>query len=182
MKELALHILDIVNNSITAGASLVTIAIEENQEKDYYQITVTDNGKGIAANMIEKVTDPFVTSRTTRKVGLGLPLLKQNAERTGGTLKIISETGKGTTVSCAFGLSHFDRPAIGDISGVIAMLAGSFADIDFVYKHKTLEGEYVFDTREVKLILEGISITDLSVRRFLVEMIEENLAELKIIR
>jgi hypothetical protein len=182
MKELALHILDIVNNSITARATHITIAIEENLSRDSYLIKVIDNGKGIEADMIDKVTDPFITSRTTRKVGLGLSLLKQNAERTGGYLRLESTPGKGTTVECCLGLSNFDRPAIGDISGVVAMLAGSFTDIDFVYSHQTDVGQYLFDTKEIKNALDGVPITDPSVRRFLVEMIDENLAEIKIIR
>lgn len=182
MKELALHILDIVNNSITAGATLITISLKEEPPTNSYFITVTDNGRGIAPEMIEKVTDPFVTSRTTRKVGLGLPLLKQNAERTGGYLSIESAVGEGTTVTCRFELDNLDRPAIGDISGVIAMLACSFNDINFVYSHQTAEGKYFFDTREVKSALEGIPITDPAVRPYLIEMIDENLAEIKINR
>lgn len=182
MKELSLHILDIVNNSITAGASLIQIAIREEEESDSYFLIVIDNGKGIPMDMLDKVVDPFVTSRSTRKVGLGLPLLKQNAERTGGFLHIESVVGEGTTVTCRFGFKNFDRPAIGDISGVIAMLTCSFTDIDFVYTHYTSQGDYVFDSREVKSALEGVPVTDPSVRKFLIEMIDENLTEIKINR
>lgn len=182
MKELSLHVLDIINNSITAGAKLITLEIREEPATDRYWLTVTDNGKGISADMVDRVTDPFVTSRTTRSVGLGLPLLKQNAERAGGFLKLESELGVGTVVTCCFGLQNIDRPAIGDISGVVAMLTCSFADIDFVYSHHTSLGEYQFDSREVKEALDGVPVSDPSVRRFLIEMIDENLAELKIIR
>lgn len=182
MKELSLHVLDIINNSITAGAKLITLLITEDEVTDRYLITVTDDGKGIAADMIDRVTDPFVTSRTTRKVGLGLPLLKQNAERAGGFLNLQSEPGVGTTVNCCFGLKNIDRPAIGDISGVVAMLTCSFADIDFVYLHHTVSGKFVFDSREVKAALEGLPVSDPSVRRFLIEMIDENLSEIKINR
>lgn len=182
MKELSLHILDIVNNSITAGASLIQITIREEEEANSYFLIVTDNGKGIPLEMVDKVIDPFVTSRSTRKVGLGLPLLKQNAERTGGYLHLESVVGEGTTVTCRFEFRNFDRPAIGDISGVIAMLTCSFTDIDFIYTHFTSHGEYVFDSSEVKLALDGVPITDPSVRKFLIEMIDENLTEIKINR
>lgn len=182
MKELSLHILDIVNNSITAGASLIQITIREEEESDSYFLLVTDNGKGIPMDMLDKVVDPFVTSRSTRKVGLGLPLLKQNAERTGGFLHIESVVGEGTTVTCRFELKNFDRPAIGDISGVISMLTCSFTDIDFIYSHSTRHGNYVFDSREVKSALDGVPVTDPSIRKFLIEMIDENLTEIKINR
>jgi len=180
MKDLAMHIMDIVQNSISAGATLIQVSINESAKDDTYLLTITDNGKGIPAEMLEKVTDPFVTSRTTRKVGLGLPLLKQHADSTGGSLKLESKEGSGTIVIATFGLTHFDRQPLGDIAGTIVLLAAANLKIRFVYEHTTSGGEYRFDTDEVNEMLEGMSISEASVMRFLKEMINENLKEIKI--
>jgi hypothetical protein len=127
------------------------------------------------ADMLLKVTDPFFTTRTTRKVGLGLPLLKQNAERTGGSLTIKSKPGMGTEVETIFGYSHLDRIPTGDIAGTIALTVSSNPAIDFIYKHITPEGIFVFDTREIKEILEGVPISDPQVIAFMKNLIGENL-------
>lgn len=180
MKDLAMHIMDIVQNSISAGATLIKVTILESVKEDTLKLTIADNGKGIPAEILEKVTDPYVTSRTTRKVGLGLPLLKQHADSTGGNLTIESKEGSGTTVIATFGLTHFDRQPLGDISGTMVLLAGANLKIRFVYEHTTEAGEYRFDTDEVNEMLEGMSISEASVMRFLKEMINENLKEIKI--
>lgn len=180
MKDLAMHIMDIVQNSISAGATLIKVTILESVKEDTLKLTIADNGKGIPAEMLEKVTDPYVTSRTTRKVGLGLPLLKQHADSTGGNLTIESKEGSGTTVIATFGLTHFDRQPLGDIAGTMVLLAGANLKIRFVYEHTTEAGEYRFDTDEVNEMLEGMSISEASVMRFLKEMINENLKEIKI--
>lgn len=180
MKDLAMHIMDIVQNSISAGATMIQVTILESVKEDSLQLTITDNGKGIPAEILEKVTDPYLTSRTTRKVGLGLPLLKQHADSTGGNLTIESKEGIGTTVIATFGLKHFDRQPLGDIAGTMVLLAGANLKIRFVYEHTTAAGGYSFDTDEVNEMLEGMSISEASVMRFLKEMIIENLKEIKI--
>lgn len=180
MKDFAMHIMDIVQNSISAGADLIEVKITESEKDDIFQLIISDNGKGIPADLIERVTDPYVTSRTTRKVGLGLPLLKQHAESTGGSLKITSETGVGTKVIGTFGLAHFDRQPLGDISGTMVLLAAANLNIRFIYSHTTAVGTFIFDTREVNEMLEGMSISEIQVMKFLKEMINENLKEIKI--
>lgn len=175
MKELAEHILDIANNSIRAGATLVEISINEDIENDKYALTIQDNGGGIPTDKIEAVCDPFVTSRTTRKVGLGIPLLKLNAERTGGSFNIESEVGKGTTVKSVFKHKNVDRPAIGDIAGVLTMLSTTDEKIDLVYIHSNQSNEYIFDTREIKKELGDVSIANPQIMKFIKEMILENL-------
>jgi hypothetical protein len=179
MKDLSLHILDIVQNSISAKATFIEISIDENHEANTYFVRIKDNGKGMPKEMLEKVTDPYVTSRTTRKVGLGLPLLKMNAERTGGNLKISSEEGKGTEVEAEFINDNIDRLPLGDIAGTIVILASANPTIEFIYTH-TVDGEqYIFDTREIKEALEDISINDVHIFKYLKEMINENLQEIK---
>lgn len=182
MKELALHILDIINNSISANASTIKLTINEEMEKDQYTIIIDDNGKGIPADVLRNVTDPYTTSRTTRHVGLGLPLFKQNAERSGGYLNIESTQGTGTTVKVSFGFSNIDRPAIGDIEGTMILLITSHPPIRFIYHHSTPHGHYIFDTQEINSTLDGISINEPAVRKFLLEMLQENLTAIKITR
>ncbi len=179
MKDLALHILDIAQNSISAKASLIQISIEEDRNNNRYVLTIEDNGTGMSPEVLAKVTDPYSTSRTTRKVGLGLPLLKLNAELANGGLLITSELGVGTKVVADFQFDHIDRVPIGDIAGIVVMLASMNPNLDFIYKHTTPKGEYIFDTKEVKSVLEDLSIQDLGIQKYLKEMIEENLKEIE---
>lgn len=178
MKELSLHILDIIQNSIVAGADLIEIDLLENKKGNVYSITIKDNGKGMSTEMLANVTDPYCTSRTTRKVGLGIPLLKQNAERAGGSFTIESELGKGTVLKATFQHNNFDRPMMGDIAGVIILTVAANEKIHFIYTHKTDIGEYIFDTEEIKEAMDGMSINQPQVIRYLKEMIKENLAEI----
>ena len=144
MKTLSLNILDIAQNSIRAKASEISIEIEESKSLDLFTITITDNGTGIPKEILENITDPFVTTRTTRKVGLGLSLLNYRANLTGGVLKIDSEEEKGTVIKAAFPHSHIDRQPLGDIAGVIMILLTSGNEISIMYRHRTDNGEYVF--------------------------------------
>jgi hypothetical protein len=179
MKDLSLHILDIVQNSISAFATLIEITIEENHQDNSYWLRIKDNGKGMSQEMADKVTDPYVTSRTTRKVGLGLPLLKMNADRTGGHLKIRSEVGKGTEVEVLFILDHIDRLPLGDMASTIVLLASANPKIEFIYTHTVDDEQYIFDTREIKEVLGEVAINDNHIFKYLKEMINENLQEIK---
>jgi len=175
MKDLSLHILDIVHNSISAKATIIQIEIFENRDKNLYQLTITDNGKGISPEMLPDVTDPFVTSRKTRKVGMGLSLLKLKAEQAGGNLQVQSEINKGTIVKCQFEHYHLDRPAIGDISGVMVQFLAAFPAIHYIYKHQTPVNTYVFDSDEVYTALDGVPVSDPEIRKYLIAMMDENL-------
>jgi len=182
MKDLALHILDIVQNSIVAGATLIELIVDENLPGNLIGITNKDNGKGIESGMLAQVTDPYVTSRITRKVGLSLPLFRQSAEQTGGLLKISSETGKGTEVTALFKAEHIDLPPWGDLSGVIILLITANPQLDFQYYHRSKNGEYIFDTREIKEELGDIKLDEPEVRKFLKEMLMENLEDINALR
>jgi len=175
MKTLALNILDIVQNSIRASAGLIGISVMESAERDRYVIEISDNGTGIPAGLLDNVTDPFVTTRTRRRFGLGLSLLKFHAEMTGGKLEIRSGAGKGTRVTAGFSFSHIDRQPMGDIAGVLMILAASNPGIDFTYSHQTDSGEYIFSTREVKEYLGEENLNDRALLADLKEMIGENL-------
>ena len=179
MKDLALHILDILQNSVSAGATLIKLQIDEVPAEDKFLVTFIDNGKGMDAETVKQVTDPFFTTRTTRKVGLGLSLLKQNAERTGGSMNIRSEPGKGTEVEVVFIFSNIDRLPTGDIAGTLALTVSSYPEIDFIYTHTTPDGTFIFDTIEIKETLGDLPISNPQVIAFMKELIRDNLTEIK---
>ncbi|MGC8866515.1 MAG: ATP-binding protein [Bacteroidales bacterium] len=147
MKELALHILDIVQNATRAGADEVYISITESRQNNLYAIEIADNGPGMSEDMQQKVLDPFFTTRTTRKVGLGLPLLQQNARLAGGDLKIESELGKGTRVRAWFQHDHIDRLPAGDLAGTLWLIFQGNPGVRFIYSHTTDQGTFELDTR-----------------------------------
>lgn len=180
MKDLSSHILDIVQNSIRAKAGLISIEMDERPDKNEFEIVITDDGSGMTKEQVQLATDPFYTSRTTRKVGLGLSLLKQNAEMTGGNFKLKSEPGKGTKVTAVFGLCHIDRPAMGDLTGTLLILICSPGNADYIFLYRTSSGEFKLDTREIKQTLENVPVTHPDVRTFLKEMIRENLEQIQI--
>jgi hypothetical protein len=180
MKTLALNILDIVQNSIRAKATEISIEIVESVRKDSYRITITDDGSGIPEDILEKVTDPFVTTRTRRRMGLGLPLLKYHAELTGGKLGISSENKKGTTITASFSNLHLDRQPLGDIAGVLMILIASNQGIEFLYKHSTDKGEYIFSSFETKQYLGVESLYERDLLKDLENIVFENLKEIEV--
>ncbi len=150
MEDLSLHILDIVENSIRALAKRITIKIYENIEKDWLTVQIEDNGQGMDKETVKKAVDPFFTTKTTRRVGLGLPLLEQAAEETGGKLQITSEVGKRTRIRATFRYNHPDRKPLGSIKETLLSLAAGHPEVDFVYEHKRGKTTYRWDTKRIK--------------------------------
>ena len=150
MEDLSLHILDIVENSIKAKALRIEIKVIEDIGKDLLTIEIKDNGQGIDEGTIKKVFDPFFTTRTTRRVGLGLPLLSQAARESGGDIEIESEVGRGTRVKATFGYSHIDRKPLGNMEATLTTLIAGNPEVDFIYEHKKDELEYRLDTKEIR--------------------------------
>lgn len=177
MKNLALHILDIVHNSIRAEASLVDIYLYQSQKKNTVELVIKDDGKGMSQEMLDKVTDPYTTSRKERKVGLGISLLKQNAEQANGNFTISSGEGRGTMINASFQLDHLDTPPPGDVIDTIVTLTTGNPKVDFIYSHITDQGEYIFDSRKVKEALDDVPIYDSQVANFLRDMLTENIEE-----
>lgn len=153
MQEISLNILDIAQNSVKAGASLVRITVDEQPTTDRLTVCIEDDGCGMTAEQVARVTDPFFTSRTTRKVGLGVPFLKMAAEMTDGSFAIHSVPGEGTTVTAVFGLSHIDRMPLGDIAETVGALIQCNPQMDVVYCHRRGTRSFTTDTREFRAVL-----------------------------
>lgn len=179
LKELSLHILDLVQNSIGAGATEIKIKIIEDLGADRMEIIIEDNGRGMPEEFLENVLDPFTTTRTTRKVGLGLPLFQAAAQRCEGDLKITSEEEKGTKVKVTFRHSHIDRVPLGKIEDTIVTIIQGNPELDIYYYHAIDDQEFVFTTSEVRQRLEDVSLNEPAVIKFIEEYISENLAQLK---
>lgn len=154
MKELSLHLLDVAKNSVTAGAAHVSISLEEDAG-GWLTLTIADDGRGMAPEFLARVTDPFTTTRTTRKVGLGLPLLRLTAEQTGGSLSIDSTPGVGTTLTARFQRRHLDCPPLGDLPGAVTLLIQGSPDVELTYRHTTPRGEAALSTAELREVLGG---------------------------
>ena len=174
MKELSLNILDITENSVKAGATLTEISILENS--DTLTMIVKDDGHGMSEEILKTVENPFYTTRTTRKVGLGIPLLKMAAEMTGGEVKIVSSTDKathGTTVTANFFKNHLDFTPLGDVKETIVTLIQGHPDTDFLFTHQTNNGEVKLDTRELRVVLEGVPLDTYEVIVWIKEYLNE---------
>lgn len=166
MRELSLHILDAMQNSLEAGATLIEVIIEEDLVADRLTITIRDNGRGMSQDQLARIADPFFTTRSTRHVGLGIPLFKAAAEHCNGSLTVTSRLGEGTTLQAIFQHSHIDRAPLGDIAGtLLAVILGKSCDLHYV--HRVDGREFAFHTRDVRAILGDVPLTHPEVRRWL---------------
>ena len=163
MNELSLHILDICQNSIKADANLIKIIIEEDIKNDSFKILIGDNGRGMNEKTLSEVSDPFFTTRSTRKVGLGVSMFKMAAEMCNGSFNIDSIENKGTIITAIFEHGHIDRAPLGDIYETIMILMLNEKNIDIYYEHIYKCNKYVFDTKEIKKVLGDIPFTEYSV-------------------
>jgi anti-sigma regulatory factor (Ser/Thr protein kinase) len=158
MQDLSLHILDIAENSIRAGATEIRIKIVEDRKKNLFLIEISDNGKGMDEETKKKVLDPFFTTKACKKTGLGVPLLAQSAKECGGDFTIKTENGRGTTVTASFQYDHVDRKPLGDIGNTLIVLIASNPDIDFVFEHRKNDSRYILKTAEIRKELDGIPV------------------------
>lgn len=178
MRELSLNVLDIAQNSVSANASLIEIELTENTDNHDLLIGIYDNGKGMTEEQVESVRDPFFTTRTTRKVGMGIPLFKFAAEMTGGKLDIESEVGVGTKVRAHFKTDHLDFTPIGDMASTMISLITMNLDIDFIYRRKVDGKEFTVDTRQLKEILGDVPLNEPSIAIWITQYINENTKQL----
>jgi signal transduction histidine kinase len=173
LKELSLHLLDIVQNSVEAGASKIEITIEEDFKADQLRLEVSDNGKGMSEEQIKRVLDPFYTTRKTRHIGLGIPLLQEASRRCDGDLKIRSKPGIGTTLQATFRHSHIDRAPLGDLPSVLIAVLLSESSADWIFIHRVEGEEFRLDSSEIKRELMEVPMTHPKVRHWLQEVLVE---------
>ncbi len=179
MKTISDHVLDIAQNALEAKATLIDIIVNENKIDDFYMLGIKDNGCGMNEKILQLAENPFFTTRTSRKVGLGIPLLKQNATAAKGTFRLDSDEGKGTSIKAVFQWSHIDRPPTGDIWNTIFLLMAGNPAIHFKYTHTTDKGTFAIDSIELRTLLEGISLQQGDVRIAFIELIKNNLEDIK---
>lgn len=179
MRELSLHILDIAENSVAAGAKRIEIGVEEDVVYDRLRVWVSDDGRGMDEDLVARVTDPFVTSRTTRKVGLGIPLLKAAAESCNGFLRITSAPRRGTRLETEFQRSHIDRMPLGDLAGTVYTLIVSCPDIRWVLKYRANGATFEFDSEPIREALGDVPLTEPSVLAYIRESLSEGIARVQ---
>jgi anti-sigma regulatory factor (Ser/Thr protein kinase) len=177
MTEISLNILDVAENSTRANATLVTLIVAVSTKEDTLKVVIADDGCGMTKEQVQRVTDPFFTTRKTRKVGLGVPFFKQAAESTGGSFEIVSEPNVGTTVTAVFGFSNIDRMPLGDISSTVHNLIIYHPETDFFFRYSVDGREFTLDTREMKEILGGVPLDVPEVSAYIKEYLVENKKE-----
>ncbi|HIT79500.1 MAG TPA: ATP-binding protein [Candidatus Faecivivens stercorigallinarum] len=178
MQELSLNVLDIAQNSVRAKASLVTITVAERSTDHFLEISIADNGCGMTPEQVARAMDPFFTTRTTRKVGLGISFFKLSAESTGGSFDIQSTLGVGTVTTARYHTDHIDMLPIGDMNATILSLISMNPQMDFVYQRSLDDNSFTLDTRELKAVLEDVPLNSPEVVQFIKETLEEGEAEL----
>lgn len=178
MRELSLHILDIAQNSIKAEAEILRIVVIEDLEQDKLIIKIKDDGTGMDSETVSKVVDPFYTTRTTRKVGLGIPLFKSSAEQCDGYFEIKSQLGAGTEIIAQFKYSHIDRVPLGNMPETIVTIINACDQMDLIYTHTINNRTFTLNTKEIKKLLDGVPISNIDVIAWLREYINEGLNEL----
>lgn len=181
MEDLSLHILDIAENALKSEATRIEIHVIEDIEHDRLTVQILDNGKGMDETMVQTVTDPFVTTRTERRVGLGLPLLAESARMAGGDIRIHSDPGKATLVEADFVYSHIDRKPLGDMVRTMMVLIAGNPGVDFSYHHQKGDRRYCLDTTALRKTLEEIPINHPEVIRLIKKDLEDGLKELGVV-
>lgn len=177
LPEISLHILDVAENSVRAGATLVRIEVLADTAENTLSVTIADNGCGMSEEQLAKVEDPFFTTRNTRKVGLGIPFFKQAAEGTGGSFSIRSKEGEGTVTEAVFVLDSIDRMPLGDMTATIHTLVTCHEEMDLYYRYARDGRAFTLDTREMREILGNVPLSSPEVSRFLKEYLDENRRE-----
>jgi hypothetical protein len=179
MRELSLHILDVVQNAVAAKAKNIGIHIMECKKDDYLLITIRDDGKGMSQDQVEKVMDPFFTSRTTRRVGLGMPMLKATAQACEGDVTVESAVGQGTEIRADFKMSHIDLPPLGNMISTLTTLILGSPNINFIYDHSTDTNNFYFTTAEMKEVLGDLPFGHPEVLKWLQDFLTEGENSLK---
>ena len=178
MRELSLHIMDVVENGVAAGATLIGLSLQEDSSENWLRITITDNGRGMNDEVLKKALDPFFTTRTTRRVGLGLSLIREASKRCDGEFHIQSREGKGTEVTVSFRLDHIDLAPLGDMASSLTSLIMGNSTVDFVYTHSVDGKVFELDTRQIKEELDEVPINHPEVIKYLGSTIRDSLSDM----
>ncbi len=178
MRELALHIMDLIENGLNAGATLVELTVEEDRSAHRLAVHIRDNGRGIPETLVNEVLNPFFTTRTTRRVGMGLSLFREASRRCEGSFDLKSEEGKGTEVSATFRLGHIDLAPLGDMGSTLSCLIIGNPGVDFLYRHLVDDRVFELDTRKVKVQLGEAHINEPEVVQYIGALVNESLSEL----
>jgi hypothetical protein len=177
LKTLDLHIIDIVHNSIRAGASQINIDIVDSESRNIFSIKITDNGCGIDKETLDAISNSFYSSRKERKIGMGIALLKYHSELAGGKFEITSELGKGTQIYGSFRKDHIDMQPLGDMSGTLASFICQYQDIDFQLSYETDNDKFEISTSDVKEVFENINLNNFEIIQSLKSLIDANISE-----
>ena len=178
MRDISLHVLDIMQNSTAAQASRIMVIAAVEAAAGVLKLVIEDNGCGMDSDLLASVTDPFMTTRTTRKVGLGIPLFKASAEQSGGSFTITSQKGVGTMVTAIFSIDHIDRPVLGDLAGVITDMAAANPTVEIILQLENTDTQFIFNSGEVRKALGEVPLSEFEVVRWLREYIGEGLKEI----
>ncbi len=158
MKEISLHILDLAQNAITAGARHICIDVEESSAEDLLTVRIADDGCGMSAEQALRVQDPFVTSRSTRKVGLGIPMFREGCLQCGGAFRLNSQPGQGTTLEGSYRLGHIDRQPLGDLAATVFLLVSANPELDFRLNHSVDGRKFEFNTEDIRTVLGDVPL------------------------
>ncbi len=180
MKELSLHILDLIENSITAGAKNISLTITENLTDNVLAIAIKDDGCGMTAEKLAAVSDPFYTTRTTRNVGLGIPMFKMNTAACDGTFEMTSQVGVGTKLCGTFRYDHIDRAPLGDMAATITAIFMSLDSADLIYLHSYNDNQFKLDSKEMRDMLgDDVPLSDVAVLQWVEQYVAENLQAIR---
>lgn len=180
MQNLSMHVLDIALNSVRANASQITIEIVDSEQNDLISIEISDNGCGMDEETLKKVLDPFYTSRTTRRIGLGIPFFKELAEQCNGSFDLKSQVNVGTRIRCVMQKSHWDTPPMGDLGDAVMLVWTSKEANQIHFDYKTDQNQFSFDSKEIKAILgEEISVCEAEILNWCKEYINQSIAVCK---
>lgn len=179
MEDIAMHILEILMNSIKADSTKIILKIRDSFEDDIISFQIEDDGKGMDEDMVKRAADPFTTSRTTRRIGMGLAFMKGLAEMCGGSFNIESTVGKGTIVTASVQKLNIDTPELGDLGEMMMEAVQSDENIDYVLEYTTDYGQFVFDSGVVKKELDGVSLLEPEILLWIKEYINQGIEQAK---
>ncbi len=177
MEDLAMQMLEIIMNTVHADSREIEIRIVDSEAENLISMTVSDDGKGMNKALLQRVTDPFVTTRETRRIGMGIPFMKGLTEQCGGRFSMRSRPGEGTMLTATVQRDHIDTPPMGDLGEMMMNSIQADENIDYKFNYRTDKGEFAFDTREAREMLDGVSLLEPSILLWLRDYIRQGVEQ-----